>query len=273
MKGIQYATLQRGSKLYVEEGKDNLALLVGDIRPDKAVISLRAFVKVCHNRAQLQAEMVSSIIGKALGVKIPDPYLVLIDPQAKPPIAIESRMLGFGTAAVAGHSFARLGNFAQLHTALKNIDLVAAFDQLIANGDRHLGQMIYDGNEHWAIDHAQSFGGSTWADFGLPSPKIDIINWLLERSDYGATLGVDDIARYALRKKANKSFAPLVGKVEGLFIEAGLQRMISEEALRDLYVWIESRISHAVEQICQKIGLPDMGYATISSSNSQSSPN
>ena len=273
MKGIQYATLQRGSKLYREEGKDNLALLVGDIRPEKAVMSLRAFVKVCHNQAQLQAEMVCSIIGKTLGVKIPDPYVVLITPQAKPPIEIESPMLGFGTAAVAGHSFARLGNFGQLHTALKNIDLVAAFDQLIANGDRHLGQMIYDGNEHWAIDHAQSFGGSTWADLGLPSPEIDIINWLLERSDYGATLGVDEVARYALRKRANKSFAPLVGKVEGLFIEAGLQRMISEEALRDLYTWIESRISHAVEQICQKIGLPDMGYATTSLNDSQSSQN
>jgi len=273
VKGIQFATLQRGSKLYLEEGKDNLALLVGDIRPDKAVVSLRAFVKICHNQSQLQAEMVCSVIGRALGVKIPDPYLVFVKPESRPPIEIYEPVLGFGTAAVAGHSFARLGNFAQLHTALKNIDLVAAFDQLIANGDRHLGQMIYDGNEHWSIDHAHSFGGPTWGDFGLPSPEIDIINWLLDKSDYGASLGVDDLARYALRKRANKSFAPLVGKVEGLFIEAGLQRMISDEVLRDLYSWIESRISHAVEQICQKIGLPDMGYAAKSLIDSQSSRN
>jgi len=252
VKGIQFATLQRGSKLYLEEGKDNLALLVGDIRPEKAVVSLRAFVKICHNRAQLQAELVCSVIGRALGVKIPDPYLVIIKPECRPPILITQPMLGFGTVAVAGHSFARLGNFAQLHKALKN---------------------IYDGSEHWSIDHAQSFGGPSWGDLGLPPPEIDIINWLLEKSDYGASLGVNDLARYALRKRANKSFAPLVGKVEGLFIEAGLERMISEEVLRDLYCWIESRISHAVEQICQKIGLPDMGYAAKSSIDSPSSQN
>ncbi|WP_455893701.1 hypothetical protein [Pseudomonas palmensis] len=271
MKGIRNATLQRGSKRYTEEGRDNAAILVGDIRPEGKASSLRAFVKVCHNRAQLQAELVCSVIGRSLGVKIPEPFLVIIKPEAKPPIDENLPLLGFGTSAIAGHSFARLGNFADLHLALKDIDLVAAFDQLIANGDRHLGQIIYDGKDSWSIDHAQSFGGSTWDQLGLPSPEIDIINWLLERSDYGASLGVNEVARFALRKRTNKSFAPLVGKVEGLFHEAGLSRIIDEKSLRDLYTWIESRITHAVEQICQKIGLPDMGYAATSLKSSQSS--
>ncbi|MFZ5959821.1 hypothetical protein ACOXVJ_20160 [Pseudomonas knackmussii] len=271
MNGVRYAALQRGSKRYVDEGDDHLAVLIGDIRPEGKSSSLRAFVKICQNRAQLHAELVGSTIGRALGVKIPEPYLVIIKEEARPPIDVPLPVLGFGTAAVAGHTFARLGNFAQLHLALKDIDLVAAFDQLIANSDRHLGQMIYDGKDHWAIDHAQSFGGSTWHEFGLPSPEIDIINWLLERSDYGASLEENEVARFALRKRTNKSFAPLVGKVEDLFIAAGLGRIIDENSLRDLYNWIESRITHAVEQICQKIGLPDMGYAVTSLSDSQSS--
>lgn len=271
MTGIRVAILQRGSKLYPLEGNDNQAIVVGDIRPEGATASLRAFVKVCQNQAQLHAELVSSVLGRSLGVKIPEPYLVVIRPEAKPPFEITEPILGFGTAAVAGHSFARLGNFSSVLNTLKNIDLVAAFDQLIANADRHLGQMLYDGRDHWAIDHAQSFGGSTWGQLGLPSPEIDIINWLLERSDYGERLGIDEPARHALRAKTNKSFYPLVGKVDGLLREAGLERMVNEQALRDLYNWLEKRISHAVVQICQKIGLPDMGYAAISSQESQGS--
>lgn len=266
---VRLAVLQVGSKRYTAEGNDNAGLLVGDIRVAQATRSLRAFVKVCHSKSQLQAELVGAVIGRALGLSIPEPFLVVIPPESMPPIAINTPLIGFGTAAVDGHSFARLGNFEALHEHLKGLDLMAAFDQLMANGDRHLGQMLFDGVKCWSIDHGQSFGGAAWGALGLPAPSIDIINWLLERSAYGRALAQDDLARYKLRKTANQSLYPMVGNIGETLHAAGLSDSINEQTLRELYTWLESRISHAVEQLCHKIGLPDMGYAATSSTGSQ----
>lgn len=272
MTGIQIALLQRGSKRYIQEGNDNAGLLVGDIRVRGSSRTLRGFIKICHSDAQLHAELVSAVLGRFLGLEIPDPFIVVITPEADPPLSakLTHPIIGFGTAAVTGHSFARLGNFEALLDQLKNLGLIAAFDQLMGNGDRHLGQMIYDGQTCCPIDHAQSFGGDSWSIMGLPPPSIDIINWLLERSAYGEKLAKDDLARYALRKKANASYASLAGNVADVLRDGGAAQSINERTLRELYTWLESRISHAVVQLCQKIGLPDMGYAGISSVSSPS---
>lgn len=270
MTGIQVALLQRGSKRYTLEGNDNAGMLVGDIRVKGAARTLRAFVKVCNSDSQLHAELVSAVLGRFLGLDIPDPFIVFIFPQSAPPLNITSPIVGFGTAAVAGLSFARLGNFEALLDQIKSLGMMATFDQLIANGDRHLGQMLYDGQNCYPIDHAQSFGGSTWGVLGLPDPGVDIINWLLERSAYGARLANNDKARYSLRKKANTSLSPLAGNVANVLREGGAEQSINEQVLRELYTWLESRITHSVEQLCQKIGLPDMGYAAISLTSSQS---
>lgn len=269
MSKIALAILQRGSKRYTAEGHDNAGLLIGDIRIENVTKSHRAFVKICQHDGQLQAELVASALGRFLGVNIPQPFVVAITQDAKPPIDHPLPCLGLGTVAVPGMSFARLGNFEELMDQLKDLGDIASYDQLIANIDRHLGQLVFDGQTAWAIDHAQSFGGSQWPVMGLPSPDIDIINWLLERSPYGEQLVKNDIARFDLRKKAHQSFNRLPGKTGTILQGAGVARYMDEATLHDLYTWLETRITHSVEQICRKIGLPEM---PCSSSSSASSP-
>ncbi len=272
MTHIPLAILQRGSKRYIEEGRDNAGLLIGDIRIENVTKSHRAFVKICHHDGQLQAELVCSVIGRFLGLSIPQPFVVAITADSRPPIDHRLPCLALGTAAQAGMSFARLGNFEELLGQLKGLGEIAGFDQLMANVDRHLGQLIYDGTTAWAIDHAQSFGGSHWPAMGLPSPDIDIINWLLERSAFGDQLAQNEIARFELRKKTNQSFNRLPGKTGTILQESGVQRFVNEATLRDLYTWLETRITHSVEQICRKIGLPEMPCSSSSSANSPLSP-
>lgn len=72
MTGIQVALLQRGSKRYTLEGNDNAGMLVGDICVKGAARTLRAFVKVCNSDSQLHAELVSAVLGRFLGLNIPD---------------------------------------------------------------------------------------------------------------------------------------------------------------------------------------------------------
>lgn len=272
MTHIPLAILQRGSKRYTEEGRDNAGLLIGDIRIENVTKSHRAFVKICHHAGQLQAELVCSVIGRFLGLNIPQPFVVAITPESKPPIEHPLPCLALGTAAQAGMSFARLGNFEELLGQLKGLGEIAGFDQLIANVDRHLGQLIYDGTTAWAIDHAQSFGGSHWSVMGLPAADIDIINWLLERSVYGDQLAKNEIARFDLRKKTHQSFNRLPGKTGTILHGSGMQRFIDEVTLRDLYTWLETRITHSVEQICRKIGLPEMPCSSSSSASSPACP-
>lgn len=268
MTAIPLAILQRGSKRYVEEGRDNAGLLIGDIRIENVTKSHRAFVKICNNTSQLQAELVCAVLGRFLGLNIPQPFVVVITPEAQPPIEILGPCLALGTAAKAGMSFARLGNFEEMMEQIKELGEIAVFDQLTANTDRHQGQLVYDGITCWAIDHAQSFGGSHWGVMGLPSPDVDIINWLLERSGYGDRLAKNDIARFDLRKKTNQSFSRLPGETCKVLQGAGVLRYMDPDTLRDLYTWLESRITHSVEQICRKIGLPEMPCSTASLASS-----
>jgi hypothetical protein len=92
---------------------------------------------------------------------------------------------------------------------------------------------------------------------------------IFERSAYGEKLVRDDVARYSLRRKTNTSFSTLSGNIYKVLRQGGVEQSINEQTLRELYTWLESRIAHAVEQLCQKIGLPDMGYAVMSSTSSQ----
>lgn len=271
MTAIPFATLQRGSKRYVSEGRDNAGLLLGDIRIENVTKSYRAFVKICHSDAQLQAELVCAVLGRFLGLNIPEPFVVVITPEAQPPIDYPLPCIALGTAAKAGMSFARLGNFEELMMQVKGLGDIASFDQLTANIDRHLGQLVFDGKTCWAIDHAQSFGGAHWKMMGLPSPDIDIINWLLERSGYGEQLAKNDVERFKLRKNTHLSFGKLPGETSKILKDAGVPRYIDPDTLHDLYTWLESRITHSVEQICRKIGLPEMACSSASSASSPSS--
>ncbi|MFT4927514.1 MAG: hypothetical protein ACI8WB_003625 [Phenylobacterium sp.] len=117
-----------------------------------------AFVKQLDMRA-LYVECVCAVIGRTLNLPIPAPIIVRITNAAMPTIPANSSILAFGSEDAQHPSFRRFINrdseeaMAQLKGFAKTLD-VGVFDEWIANWDRNIGNILYDGkDEFYFIDH------------------------------------------------------------------------------------------------------------------------
>ncbi len=115
--------------------------------------------------------------------------------------------------------------------------LMCAFDELIANGDRHNGNLLVDGRgQYWLIDHGHAFGGP---DHDLANPYPIFENQLLamailnKRLRARQTLAVELATAIAMLGEAMKH----VGEVLTLAPEAKVMQNFLQaryDSLRDL---------------------------------------
>lgn len=117
----------------------------------------------------LGAELISAVLAAARGLPVPEPFLVVIQPDDLP----DSRFvddqqpvtLAFASRDIGGDTFAQLmnTNSASAQAMLKRWDqlvAVSTFDEWIANVDRNHGNLISVRDRIWLIDHAEALGGS-----------------------------------------------------------------------------------------------------------------
>lgn len=103
-------------------------------------------------------ECAIALIGRDLGISIPEPYLIFTTPEVYPEHQAPSLL--FGSKSIEyPNLFRRLSLLAQEHLlpALEECDRlhgVALFDEWTANPDRHFGNILFGGNHHfYFIDH------------------------------------------------------------------------------------------------------------------------
>ena len=134
--------------------------------------TLTAYVKLTLDPRKIIAELAASQVGRALLLNIPKPYLVLVNtddipPEFKSSFAGKGYMLCFASKQVSdrGYSLERalsseqpLANLAI--SKLFDMNSTVVFDELIANTDRNLGNLIYSPEKKgvWMIDHGFSVG-------------------------------------------------------------------------------------------------------------------
>lgn len=165
------------------------------------------------NQTQLANELLASVLGKALGLPVPDAYLGFVPnnvlPVSQSKLADGSGHLVFVSADVGTPNLAqqvtRHGGFVAhlLVEELKkwlNLAGLYAFDSWIANTDRHQGNLLIDGpNNIWLIDHGHAFTGPVWKPSDL-DPVVAYQNklalWLTvrlsasQKNDKGNDVGV-----------------------------------------------------------------------------------
>ena len=140
-----------------------------------------AYVKML-NPNQVLSEVVCSLIGLALNLSMPKPFLVYVDRQN---LTHSNKWQGHESWRVCfGSEDANCPSFRQILKASPNRNAVlkkletwsgfketAWFDEWIANDDRHVGNVLWDGTECWLIDHSHALTGPAWTVNDLQQGK------------------------------------------------------------------------------------------------------
>ncbi|MFW2149559.1 HipA family kinase [Acinetobacter sp. TY1] len=121
---------------------------------------VKAYVKKIQNTNELYKEILCSLLGRAIGINTPEPLIVKVD-HDHPDIPNVNNQLFFGTTDCNSTPFSRFlkQNEVTSNQLLTYEDLykIIVFDELIANSDRHPGNILFDGVKYDFIDHGEAF--------------------------------------------------------------------------------------------------------------------
>lgn len=115
-----------------------------------------AHIKV-SNQEELLIEAVCALLGRHLGLNVPQPMFIQVPPS---PISVSPAM-AFGMESLSGMDVRHLVKIDQSITKRllqwDGLPETVAFDELLANWDRHGGNIMYDGKTFHLIDHGRAF--------------------------------------------------------------------------------------------------------------------
>jgi hypothetical protein len=215
---------------------------------------------------QMAAELICAVLGRALGLSIPEPFLVRIPPGMLQGSRLAAKageaLLGVGSQHLGGGSFDQLLNehghgVLELLTHWPDLMAVAAFDGWLANNDRNLGNLVYARQKLWLIDHADALAGEmaqrfSWADL-VDQPLTNKLVCIIERLfalDQRRSL-LDDAARWLRFPAAALSLADAMQQVP-------LHTWHSPAERSQLLDFVRERFFHTHHILCSQLGHPQL---------------
>jgi len=143
------------------------------VRTDEGEVVV-AYIKRVEEE-ELVKEAVCALIARAVGLPCPRPMYVLCPAGT----LMDTQVIAFGSEDAEARSLRRRIGSGAPETVLKiltqwvKVNDVAAFDEWIANGDRNVGNILFDGSKFTLIDHGQAF------DSGTPANQVaDVVKAL-----------------------------------------------------------------------------------------------
>lgn len=248
----------------ISEGNDGETYKAELLDADGKTVT--AYVKLSLDPRKIIAELTAAQVGRALGMRIPRPYVVVLD-TADIPEEFESSysnrgiMVCFASKQAGSRSYSleramRRPSDAFSRAFDNKFDLngTIALDELIANDDRNLGNIIYSPGkqEFWLIDHGRALTGSYWELWGLDDPSKGFKNLLVDNS----VAEWDEAFRNDVLKHAhtvvNKCAALCLDDLDkdGYFakIDPGTDR-------QEIIDFLRERIHHTVPLLCTRLQL------------------
>jgi len=218
--------------------------------------------------APLVAELLCAIVARALALPAPEPFVVLIEPEALPGSALlhpGKRHLCVGTRDIGGNTFAQLlreDSEAAMTMIRKWEHLlpVAALDEWLANPDRNYGNILYVAQTLHIIDHAEAFGGSMRQLFPLTDLTHDAVGNkladLLQQPDAGA--------RQATLNTAHQWLTFVAGGLDiaATVASADISRWQSKAEETELVHFITTRLTITHRLLCNRLGHPQLALST-----------
>lgn len=121
---------------------------------------LPAYIKKCRFSDGIAIELITALLGIYLDLPIPRPIVVRIEP-GHPQIPVSQTSYLFGSEMYQMPSFERfIRDNAISEECLmdyEGLPQILSFDELVANCDRHRGNILYDGENYRFIDHEGCF--------------------------------------------------------------------------------------------------------------------
>lgn len=206
-----------------------------------------AYVKLLPPR-QMFAEILSATIGRQLG--LPIPYTA--------PVIARGSDMGLSTGVVIGLAsvdggampisrIVRVDEVSTLLNKWSHLRAAVIFDELIANGDRHLKNILLGSEgDIWLIDHEEAFGDP----LGQPSRKI--FNHLLARA-------IDDLNVFQRRRASQLINEKILAVAEIDFDLGALSSLPSACRVTDSHVasvveFLKARVHHMPALLSSGLG-------------------
>jgi hypothetical protein len=235
-------------------------------------VSKPAYLKLTDSAHQIIADLAAAQIGRALRLPIPRPHFVVLKREDLPQNSQHKGtgvMFAFASEDAGEHavSFSALAHSSD-PTHRESIKkwpgriAAIAFDEWIANADRHFGNLLYNpaDQSYWLIDHGDALAGSYWLLWGgLPAPTHEINNALLDasRTDLN-TPRKKELMRDAVNQRmcAWRRIDLSGLDKDGHF--ARIEATRNSDAIRD---FIQKRAFHTASLICKQIGIQELPLA------------
>jgi len=224
----------------------------------------RAYIKILTGK-QLINELVSTTLGRALGLPIPQGYLVRALPEELPDSTLlrnyGSEIVAFGSRAIDVPDLRRRYKMdgAQVVSTLlenwKNWDKAMVFDEWVANSDRHFGNLLIGSPEDvWLIDHSHCFTGPNWTSADLV-PGKSCINQI-------ADIQIPSLSfsqRMILKQKIIQ-FAEICRLVDtnSALNASFASNFIEADELHGLQDFLQLRVSELAGLISSRLGIPSI---------------
>ncbi len=222
-----------------------------------------AYVKFLDTK-QLINELVSSVLGRTLGLPIPQGFIVLVNREDYPDSELLinqglDKALAFGVESIGYPDLKRririegdsiVGELFRTWTGWCDAMI---FDEWVANRDRNQGNLLLGApGDVWLIDHGQAFTGPNWVPSDL-DPTVSVRNEIAKV--IAPHLGLPERHR-ALRRAAEIADECKKIDVNEALKEGFVAAFASDEEIEALRNFIGKRVNELVRLTAIRVGLP-----------------
>jgi hypothetical protein len=222
-----------------------------------------AYVKLLPAK-QLVNEVVCSVLGRSIGLSIPEGFLVAVLRNDYPDsLALQASglddALGFGVVSLPHPDLRRrikMEGVAVVEQFIKTWSSwreAMTFDEWVANCDRNQGNLLVGAEgDVWLIDHSHAFTGPSWVAVDL-QPGVSVPNQIADNIVPTLTLPQRH-ATWQLVQQLSAQFAAVdIENVLGLSRCDAFLGSADATALRD---FLRLRTAELLRLIGQRLGLP-----------------
>lgn len=235
---------------------------------DDQDLSLTAYAKLAEDSRKIIAELAAAQVGRALGLNVPKPFLVLVDTNEIPEefqssFSNRGYMLCFASKQVSERSYSLerslRGRDPQTNIAIAKLfdmDTTVAFDELVANTDRNLGNLIYSPERKgvWMIDHGQALTGVYWDLWGLEADHY-VTNTVADTHLHSW----DEARRRAVLAAAQKMVMACAElSLDDLDKEGHYSRIDAGTDRQQIAEFFKERIHHTVPLLCKRLQIDQL---------------
>jgi hypothetical protein len=259
---VETGQLNEGAELIKRSGREEIWR--GSINID-SIVDVPAYLRMGSLRTVV-SELVCSVVGRALGLPIPRPYLVRVNKPALPASTAwnedEAMRYTFACAEVSeSTAFSQLISHKSEYARklLRGWELyphTVTFDEWVGNLDRNQSNILFSANVIWLIDHADALGGVLGEIHDLSDIQGDAFsNVLLDR--HVADFSVNDKSTLIAIAGEIMAFAAQLDLNSALDC-ASLSTIGSLATVKKILAFLGTRLLNTVPFLCNRIGMPQI---------------